>query len=275
MLSWLFGIKNCILLLMPAKFLLLFIITFLVLIPREDSFAQSEVVNQLGIGMSSYYEIPGEVNVGDIIIQVGNHYKRSFQEYQEGVVGVVVKDPALAIDPQIDGTYPVLTSGEVLVNVNNSNGEINAGDYVTTSAIEGEGMKMSDSGFKLGIARQTVREFDENGKSKIIVQIDTKKIEPKKDISSAMMLLKPMYSRVSEAQGTFKIVKYFVSGSILLVTLVFLVVNLKRISQEGIKALGRNPLASKVIVFNVFLNLLITICITVGGIALSYFLLVI
>lgn len=260
---------------MSAKFLFLILISILIIVPKTDVFAQSEIENQLGIGMSSYYVIPGDVKVGDIIIQIGTHYKRSYLEYQEGVVGVVVKDPALAIDPQIDGTYPVLTSGEVFVNVNNSNGEIMAGDYVTTSAIEGEGMKMTDSGFKLGVARQTVREFDQDGKAKIIVEIDTKKIEPKKDLNSAMMLLKPMYSRVSEAQGTFKIVKYFISGSILLVTLVFLVVNLKLISQEGIKALGRNPLASKVIVFNVFLNLLITIGITIAGIAISYFLLVI
>jgi F0F1-type ATP synthase membrane subunit c/vacuolar-type H+-ATPase subunit K len=46
-----------------------------------------------------------------------------------------------------------------------------------------------------------------------------------------------------------------------------------RIANTGVEALGRNPLAGKMIQFGIFLNVLITISIVIAGFALAYFVL--
>ena len=47
-----------------------------------------------------------------------------------------------------------------------------------------------------------------------------------------------------------------------------------RVARSGIEAIGRNPLASRIIQFNVILHILISIVIVLVGLAIAYLILI-
>ncbi len=58
--------------------------------------------------------------------------------------GIVIKDPVLLLSSGNTGT-PIITNGEVSVNVTTKNGPISIGDYISTSSITGKGAKAVNS----------------------------------------------------------------------------------------------------------------------------------
>jgi hypothetical protein len=67
--------------------------------------------------------------------------------------------------------------------------------------------------------------------------------------------------------------KYFLAGMILLLSFVIGFFSFGRIANTGIEALGRNPLAAKIIQLGIMLNVLITVAIIGSGLVMAYFVL--
>ncbi len=96
-------------------------------------------------------------------------------------MGVVSSAPAvlfegselkLAPDPDrfIKGTKPPVTlAGRVLVKVNNENGSIRPGDYLTSSSVPGIAMKATETGPTIGIAMES---FNGTAQGKVLVFIN-------------------------------------------------------------------------------------------------------
>lgn len=85
------------------------------------------------------------------------------------VVGVVSTRPGLLIggaDNEGDGAVPVALSGRVPVKVNNENGSIAVGDYLTLSSVPGIAMKATNAGVIIG---QAIASYTGNGTGKILM----------------------------------------------------------------------------------------------------------
>ncbi|HRN96392.1 MAG TPA: hypothetical protein PLD54_03025, partial [Candidatus Levybacteria bacterium] len=65
--------------------------------------------------------------------------------------------------------------------------------------------------------------------------------------------------------------KYFLAGLIMVLAFVIGFFSFGRIANTGIEALGRNPLASRMIQLGIMLNVLITVAIIASGLVMAYF----
>ena len=98
---------------------------------------------------------------------INNGVKESSVSYDRTVVGVVSAKPGLVIGDAGNGaTNLVALSGRVPVKVNTENGEIKAGDYLTTSSTPGVAMKATKSGAIIGTA---LTDFGGEGTGEVIV----------------------------------------------------------------------------------------------------------
>jgi len=97
----------------------------------------------------------GDVIAGDSSLKAG--IRKTTKAYQKDTFGIVSTVPALAIgnvEKEGVGAVPVALSGRVPVKVTTENGDIHAGDYLTSSSIPGVAMKANRSGVIIGIAMQ-------------------------------------------------------------------------------------------------------------------------
>src|SRR5258708_35921047 len=97
-----------------------------------------------------------KVKDGDIIASSIKGYKLSSSPYDSQVFGVVSLQPAVYFnDASAKDEIPVISSGEVLVRVSSQNGDIQNGDFITSSTTPGVGEKATDNGYVLGRAQQS------------------------------------------------------------------------------------------------------------------------
>jgi hypothetical protein len=104
-----------------------------------------------------YYSSEGAIPFGEIVSLNGtgvSHVSRSVKEYDNNALGIISTKPGSVLG-EIDGSgVPVVVglSGRVPVKVSLKNGEIKAGDYITTSDIPGVGIKATKAGRVVGKA---------------------------------------------------------------------------------------------------------------------------
>ena len=89
-------------------------------------------------------------------------------------MGVVSTKPGIILGGLIDGGGAnVALAGRIPVKINLNNGEIKAGDYLTSSDIPGIAMKATKAGKVLGIALEDFSQSDfDNGKDRITMFVD-------------------------------------------------------------------------------------------------------
>lgn len=231
-----------------------------------------------GLGVARYLSLE-DVESGDIISIYENKYSKSKIFYDPGVVGVVVSKPALAISSNdTQGKVAVLGTGQAKVKVSTTNGVINSGDVITSSDIPGVGAKLNRSGFAIGIANEGYFEEDPNKIGQISVDVnrnyaysaeDTLTQKLQRSVTDVLVL-----SEIASYDSPTQILRYLMAGIILIASVILGITTFGKIARAGVEAIGRNPLAGKSISFGIALNVLITVAIITGGIALGYFILV-
>lgn len=117
--------------------------------------------------------LPGDVVVLDSSIE--NGVQKSQSPYDNSVLGIVSTNPGMVLGDKAGMGTPVLValSGRVPVKVSTENGEIKAGDYLTTSSNPGVAMKATKAGSIIGTAMMgysnegtgTIMAFVKNGSS--------------------------------------------------------------------------------------------------------------
>lgn len=198
-----------------------------------------------------------DVLAGDIISVTKDGFKRSTEEYDILMFGVVASAPILSVEPRGDNTRAVVSSGETQVRVSAANGNIEEGDLVTSSTTAGVGQKATKGGYVIGKSLQSY-----NGQEPGFVSV----------------LIGPSFgggSNLSTAAGSLVDLVVNPDNARLLFALILAVVILIgaaaatiRLVTSGVTAVGRNPLARATIYRSMAISAVAIIVILILGIGL-------
>ncbi len=257
-------------------FFLFLLSLFLWILSPVSIFAQSQ--NDVSLGIANYYQITDkDVKDGNIVSSSPQGYYLSKLPYDPTMVGVVTTNPAVALNLENSSSksYPVVANGNVQVLVSTINGDIKKGDPITTSTIPGVGMKATKTGYALGIALDPYSSKDTKALGKINISMNLHYSFAKitSDNTKANLLDIANLSVLATYESPLSVFKYVVAAFVIMLSFILGFVSFGRVARSGIEALGRNPLAGRMIQFGIFLNVLITIAIIVSGIAIAYFVL--
>ncbi|MCL4353977.1 hypothetical protein M1349_00710 [Patescibacteria group bacterium] len=228
-------------------------------------------------GIAISIPIQGEnIQDGDIISSKDGKYVLSNEPYDSNVYGVVALNPAIAFTLSSGSkTKPVITAGDVFIRVSTANGGIKQGDGLTTSTIPGVAQKADKTGFIIGTALDDYSEKDTKKIGRILVSLSpryntdnlggsvkTNLIDTLRNAPQAMTL-SPLVS-----------LRYVLAAIIAILSFVLGFVYFGKVAMNGVEALGRNPLAGKLIQFSVVLNLILTMVIVGVGLIIAYLILI-
>lgn len=231
--------------------------------------------------VSTDFQIEGsDVRRGMIVTNDGNRITISSKEYDPNMFGVVTDKPAISLGQKdVDGqTYPVATSGKVPVLVSNVNGLIQKGDYITSSSERGIGMKVTEPGRVLGIALESMS-AESQTHDLIMVSLNYETVSGDSFNNSSSENTE--YSvhidgnnifttNTGESIPILTLIKYISAGLIAVISFSGSIIYYIQISKKEVEALGRNPLASKIIHRNMFFHGLVMTVMCIGGLAMAY-----
>ncbi len=226
--------------------------------------------NPFGIATNVPIDNP-RVQDGYIVVAKNNTFTLSNEAYQTEMIGVINQQSAIEIRfKNQTNTYPVVTSGQAYMMVSVSNGEIRKGDYITSSPIEGIGMKATVPGQVIGIALEDMTATNENKVDKLRVAIQSDYFMNPLFQVGPQSSVKVNFNKLFAPQNEQMVIRYMVGGGIFLTSLIFCLFYFGRLSLKGVEALGRNPLASSKIQIGIVLNVImgIAICFVAFGAAL-------
>lgn len=175
------------------------------------------------------------VQAGDIISATKEGFKRSTEEYDVLIFGVVTNAPILSVEPRTDITRAVVSSGEAQVRVSAENGEIEEGDLITSSVDAGLGQKATRSGYVIGKALQSY-----NNSEPGLIAVLVSPSFGSSGIGGAAGSILSVFGDPENAR--------LILASILgIVVLVGGAAAVTRLVTAGVAAVGRNPLAKSTI----------------------------
>lgn len=196
-----------------------------------------------------------DVEDGDIISFVKGSYRLSEAAHDTEISGVASIDPALTLaTPDFQNGVPMVSLGRSYVRVSSVNGPIESGDLITSSAIPGIGAKSTGFGGVIGVALASYDEPDPEKLAKIPVAINIRSVSPLSTL------------RTSPLEALRYIIAFIIAAGSVVVGFTYF----GKVARSGVEAVGRNPLAARLIEFSVFLNLFLTLGIIVIGAIIAY-----
>jgi len=210
---------------------------------------------------------------GDIITSDQTGYKRSSTAYDPNIYGVVSLNSALSLKSSETTTYPVITTGIAYVRVSTANGSIKKNDQITTSAIPGVGQKATTNGFVLGVALEAYNNSNPRSVGKILVSVNPRfNAAFKANATNLLESLRVVAS--SPFLSPLTTLRYLLAAFIAIASFVLGFMYFGRIARTGVEALGRNPLAARIIQLGIVVNVLLTAVIILVGIGIAYLILI-
>lgn len=224
-------------------------------------------------GVANYLPI-AEQNVQDgaIIVSADGKYSLGRSEYDSRMVGVVSENAAVVFEIEGQDNKPVVANGNSYVLVSTANGPIRKGDLITSSTKPGVGMKADKSGYVVGSALEDFTSSNPNEVKKINVALNIKYVSFQNQATQNLLDILNL-TAVATTEEPTTVFKYFLAGLILVISFVIGFFSFGRIANTGIEALGRNPLAGKMIQLGIMLNVIITVAIIASGVVMAYFVL--
>ncbi len=195
-------------------------------------------------------------------------------EYDSSMYGVIVERPAVAFEPEsTESASLVVQSGKALVRVTSVNGAIAIGDPVTTSTTPGVGMLASENGYVVGFALEAYEAGDATAIGSILVSLN---IHPSTTFLGARSnLLNVLDKGLAGILSTpLSSLRYILAFVIVLVSFTLGFMYFGRVAKAGIDAIGRNPLAGRMIEMTVIFHVALTAVIALSGVGVAYLILV-
>lgn len=248
------------------------LIIFMLLFFSCNSAANAQAVSDTSFGVASKIQLDNKIATDGAIISYDQKgYRLSRGSYDPAVVGVITEKPAVVFIVEGEGNFSMVSAGIAYVNVSTKNGQIKKGDPITTSDEPGVGMKATQSGFILGSA---LEDYDgqELGKITVFLNIHFSNFQAKfaRGLLDAFNL-----SAIATFEQPTVVFRYFVAAILVILSFIVGFVSFGRIASKGVEAIGRNPLASRMIQIGILLNVLITIVIIGSGLLMAYLILII
>ncbi len=226
----------------------------------------------VSLGIANYVSITGEnIKDGDIISSTEKGNILSQTPYDPLVIGVVSTKPAVSLNLEVEeeNTYPLASSGTVRVNVSSINGDIKAGDLIAASEIPGVGMKANKAGYVIGRSLDAYSSTDQSEIGAINVALNMHYSYSSSRTQSSLKDILNL-SVLATYESPSAVFRYVVAGIVLILAFVLGVFSFGRVANTGVEALGRNPLAGKMIQFGIIVNVLITLLIIASGFGLAF-----
>lgn len=249
------------------SFCLFALIGFIVLFSYRLSQAQEDIFfSQTAI----QFEIADEkAEPGDIIVKKAGRLVRSERPYDADIFGVVAFKPVITVGKSSPGSLPLVTAGIALVKVSGEYEEIKEGDYITSSSIPGRGRKAPYPGFVLGKAMEGFS--GDQGLIKVLVfpqEIFSEPEESWHELSFWEAVGRIISALERDVPNVLRyIFALFLAGASFFIGFRAFSKSLK----EGIIGISRNPLAKGSIRLAMILNLIGIIIITLAGLGLALF----
>lgn len=213
---------------------------------------------------------------GSVIAITPNGYAASLITYDPSIYGVLTQNPATYIlnkedkaNPALKDTKPVITFGKAFVQVSTTNGPIKTNDFITSSNTAGVGQKANTNGYVLGTALENYTNSDPKKIGKILVIVN-----PHYN-GSFVAIRTNLLQTLKSAGGATGIsplasLRYFIAAVIAIIAFVLGFLYFGRVARTGVEAMGRNPLAGRMIQFGIIMNLLLTVAIIAVGLGIAY-----
>ena len=242
-------------------------------------FAQSPTI-QTSSGLAVSIPISDkDAQDGSIISSKSGGYFLSKTAYDPLIFGVISENPALAFEStNIPNTKTALNSGKAFVRVSTVNGNISKQDLITSSITPGIGQKSTQAGFVVGVALESYSNTDKNKVTKILVSInphyDGQGSQGEGEATFRTNLFKVFQNAASATSlSPLSSLRYVLAFVIVILSFVLGFIYFGRVAMKGVEALGRNPLAGRMIQLGVIFNLLLTLGIMGVGLAVAYLIL--
>ena len=196
------------------------------------------------------------------------------------VFGVVATSPAIVLRTSTEGV-PLISFGEVYVQVTTMNGPISAGDLISSSPISGKGQKAdSSASFIVGTALDS---FPNVSKNNISTAVSTSTVDG--GLIHVLLAIGPKSSDAEGSSGTGAVtdnptaglhvlgvsvplatlIKYVLAALVVIGSIYVAFRNFGSNMKDSIISVGRNPLAKTSIQSMVVLNTALIVFISIAG----------
>lgn len=217
--------------------------------------------------------VSGETPTGSLICIEKNAFQLCKSPYNSGLYGVVTASPAAAIVASETQGPLVVYRGVTQVKVTAENGPIKIGDLITSSIIPGVGQLAKQNGQVLGVAQEAFEPSDPKQTGLITTSIAIHSSNAFND--SKINLLETIKQALSAPTLTpLASLRYLLAFSITIIAFTLGFMFFGRVTKAGVEAVGRNPLAGRLIEVTVGLHILLTLFIIVAGLGIAYLILV-
>ncbi len=126
--------------------------------------------NSGGADLAERYQSQDSLVAGEVVSLDRFHpqnTRRATTAYDQNAMGVVSTQPGFVAGAYTENSYPIALVGRVPVKVSNENGEIHAGDYLTSASIPGYAMKATVAGRVIGQAMESFDSAQDHGTSNL------------------------------------------------------------------------------------------------------------
>jgi len=237
------------------------------------SVVSKALAQNIGGGMGISLQINSkEVHEGDIISSTQSGYSLSKTAYDSTIYGVVAKTPAVElVNTSVQNGSYVISIGQTVTRVTAKAGAIKKGDLITSSETPGVGQKAVTSGYVLGNAMEA---YTGNSVGSILVNVN-----PHYDNSTPNNIRTNLLTTVRNAGNSaflspVEALRYLAAAVVTILSFVLGFTYFGRVAAKGVEAVGRNPLAGRLIEFSVILNIALTGVIILAGLGIAYLILI-
>ena len=213
---------------------------------------------------------------GSIVASTNNGYILSKIPYDPSMFGVVTENPAIVIENSsgsATNTRFIVSSGKAYILVSATNGSIKKDDFITSSSIPGVGQKADHNGYVLATALENYSNTNPKAVGKILASINSRYNNSYVDTQTNLLSILQ-----TAGSATFlsplATLRYLLAGIVAAIAFGLGFIYFGRVASKGVEALGRNPLASKMIQASVIINVLLAGLIVMVGLAIAYLILV-
>ena len=256
------------------------IISSLILILNSLIFFTSFVrAEDFAFGVATSFTIESKnVENGSIVSTSNKGFILSKKQYDPSIVGIVSLNPAIYVEDNTahanSKKFPVINSGKALVLISTINGSFAPGDLITSSGVEGVGMKATKSGFIIGTSLEKFTSTDPKQIKPIQVELSMRYSAPRASLSRNLFDVANL-SGIAWTEEPLTVFRYLLAAVVLILSLILGFYAFGRTAGRGVEALGRNPLAARVIQLGIAFNVVITVAIIGAGILIAILILTI